>query len=146
MKKGQLTIEYLIILVAMLLLFSNISLDLLDFSLRNTVEIQTSEFIRSSDNLLNYSINSISLQGAGAKKSVYLRPPSDCDYLVNPHDITLRCPSNTVSAPYDGTLIGRIDPLTNVAYLCPFSTSPSTCLDSKIASGVLERIEIFKNP
>ena len=43
MQKGQLTIEFLIILVIMLLLFSGISLDLINSSLADAFDIQTGE-------------------------------------------------------------------------------------------------------
>lgn len=137
MRKGQLTVEYLIILVAMLLLFSNISMDLMQFSLSNTLQIQTNELLRTTNFFLNSSANEISLQGPGAKKTVYLRPPSDCDYVVGSDRITLSCASNTASANYSGLVIGQTPP--KVSYFCP------ACTNSMIKSGVLESVEIVKN-
>lgn len=137
MKKGQLTIEFLIILVAMLLLFSAISMDLIEFSLTNTLEIQTAEMVRSTKLILNSSVNSINLQGPGARRTLYIRAPSDCDFIVNPTFIELECePESASYEDYNGMIIGETPEKIN--YVC------KNCEDMKIKSGVLGEIQIVK--
>lgn len=139
MKKGQLTVEYLIILVTMLLLFSSISSDLMEFSLRSTVELQTGEMIRAANLVLENSVNAIKLQGPGAKKTIYLRAPSDCDYVVGSGQITLDCvPGSASYELYNGEIIGPMSP-SSLTYSCP------ACVDSRIESDMLEAIEISKS-
>lgn len=142
MKKGQLTVEYLIILVAMLLIFSSVSSDLMEFSLRTTIELQTGEMIRASSLVLENSVNAVNLQGPGAKKTVYLRAPSDCDYVVSSSQIELDCEPGSASYElYDGKEVGPVFLLpggNRMEYSCP------ACVDSRIESDMLEAVEISK--
>ena len=139
MKKGQLTVEYLIILVAMLLLFSSISSDLMEFSLRNTIELQTGEMIRAADLVLESSVDAMNLQGPGAKKTVYLRAPSDCDYMISSYKIVTECVVGSASYElYNNVEVGPLLPF-SLTYSCP------ACANSRIESDMLEAVEISKS-
>jgi hypothetical protein len=95
--KAQLTIEYMMILVIMLLLFNGITLDLVNTSIKDTNLLQTTEMISSSKMMLTDAITMVSLQGAGAKRTVALRAPPDCDFLLASNLISLRCAPATPS-------------------------------------------------
>jgi hypothetical protein len=132
--KGQLTVEFLIILAAMLLIFSAVSLDLMTFSLENAFETQNSEYMRAANLTLTASANSIFLQGPGAKKTIYLRAPADCDYVVESTDIVLECRQDSASFErYNNFKFGETP--TGVTY------SPT----GRIESGVSGKIEIVKS-
>lgn len=137
MRKGQLTLEFLIILVVMFLLFSTISSDLIEFSLTNTLEIQTAEMVRSTNLMLNSSATSLVFQGPGAVRTVYIRAPSDCDFIVNPNDIELECEEGSASYDdYDGMSIGETPD--KIKYAC------LNCEQGRIESGVLGEVRIIK--
>ena len=133
--KGQLTIEFLIILVVMLLLFSGISLDLITSSLEDAFDIQTGEMIKSADFLVKDSVDNLLLHGSGAKKTIVLRAPSECNYAVSSKKIIVECEIGTTSyGAYHMIVIGP-DPLpTGIAYS---ATSPI------IESGKSDAIEII---
>ena len=108
MKRAQLTIEYMIILVIMLILFNSISMDLISIAQIDSGELQTAEMVSSAKMILSDAYKIISLQGAGAKKTVALRAPPDCDYVQSsPTVISLECVPGSASdnAGYDGTAI-----------------------------------------
>ncbi len=131
--KGQLTVEFIIILAAMLLIFSAVSLDLIDFSLKNAYDTQTSEYFRVANLTLTSSANSIFFQGSGAKKTVYLRASTNCAYVVEATDVVLECKPKSSS----------FDKYNNFK----FGVSPSgvTYSAGRIESGVLGKIEITKS-
>ncbi len=108
MKKGQLTIEYLIILVVLLILFTSVSMDLMTFSTQNTLEIQTRETMKAHDQLLTQTASTLSLQSTGARKTLVLNAPSDCGYDISASQITLECQDGTPSENITGTNIGSI--------------------------------------
>jgi hypothetical protein len=90
--KAQLTIEFMIILVIMLLLFNAVTLDLVNISTNDTNFMQTAEMVNSSRIMLSDAVSIVSLQGSGAKKTVSIRAPPDCDYmLTSATAISLRC-------------------------------------------------------
>lgn len=115
MKKGQLTIEYLFILVILILLFTNISTDLMQFTSENTLEIQTEQIHKTHNHTLNSMIQSMSIQGPGARQTIAINTPPHCEYGVSASEITLDC-MDTPSEAYTGTTIGNIPPDTNVKY------------------------------
>lgn len=112
MKKGQLTIEYLIILVVLLILFTSVSMDLMTFSTENTLEIQTKETMKVHDQLLNQTQSTLALQAQGAKKTLALKAPADCGYNISTDHITLNCQSGTPSENITGSQIGSISEVT----------------------------------
>ena len=93
--KAQLTIEYMMILVIMLLLFNSITLDLVNTSISDTNEIQTAEMVNISRIIVSDAVGIISMQGSGAKKNVTLRAPSDCDYMITATTIGVQCESTS---------------------------------------------------
>ncbi len=116
MKKGQLTIEYLLILVILIMLFTSISTDLMDFASTNTLQIQTEQAINIHNTTLHNTVNIVALQAEGAKQTITLNTPPDCEYLVSDSSITLQCIAGTPSQEYTGTTIGNIAPGTGVTY------------------------------
>lgn len=138
MKKAQLTIEYLVILVIMLLLFNGVTLDLLSTSVTYTERIQTSEMMNATKLTITDAMNLVSLQGSGAKKTVSARAPPDCDYVIDVIGqgiISLACEYGTPS--YNGGFNGLV-----VASALP-KTSLSLS-NNLIKSGELGTITVSK--
>lgn len=103
--KGQITIEYLIIIVLLLILFTNISMDLAADSMEKTLYVQTNQTIRVAEMSVQDAVGSLTYQGAGARRSVQLRAPADCRYLFNATQFRVNC-----SAKFDrfGALVSRL--------------------------------------
>jgi hypothetical protein len=99
MRKAQLMIEYMVILVIMLLLFNSISLDLVNTSTEDASFLQIAETINVSKMVVSDSAKIISLQGSGAKKIIKLRAPPDCDYVLSLNVIAVEC--DPISRFYD---------------------------------------------
>ena len=97
MKKAQLTIEYMIVLVIMMLLFNGITLDLVNTAVTDANKLQLSEMVNSSRIALLDATRIVSLQGSGAKKTVLLRAPPDCAYSVSATTVFLICEANSAS-------------------------------------------------
>lgn len=116
MKKGQLTIEYLLILVVLVILFTNVSTDLMNFTSKNTLQLQTKEIERAHNQTLLNTIQTLSLQAPGAKRSLTLTAPSDCAYIVEPDRVKLDCGRDTPSYNYSREVIGKVPPEIQVAY------------------------------
>ena len=135
--KGQISVEYLIILVVMVLLFSSVSLDLTEYSLNQTLNVQTGEMLRSSNITMTNVINTMNIQGPGAKKLVSLRAPADCNFSVGPSEIVTWCRIQSPSEVWNGTIFGDGPP--SLAYNC------LTCNGSIIESGNIETIQIVKS-
>lgn len=91
MKKAQLMIEYMVILVIMLLLFNSISLDLINTSTEDAAFLQIAEMVNASKIVVSDAAKMISLQGTGAKRIVQLRAPPDCNYVWNLNVISVQC-------------------------------------------------------
>ncbi len=98
--KAQVTIEFLIILVVMMLLFSAVTMDLVKTSLENSFQMQTLQAVDSANSSVLSAVKIVSIQPAGAVKSVMLRAPADCNYSVNTKSIALQC--SGFSKKYDG--------------------------------------------
>jgi hypothetical protein len=104
--KAQLTIEFLIILVVLLLLFNGISMDLIDTSVKDALFVQTSEIVQSAALSLNNTAQALVFQGSGAKKTLLLRAPSECDYIITADSVTLSCdPLSAVWGTFNGKVI-----------------------------------------
>jgi hypothetical protein len=95
MRKAQLMIEYMVILVIMLLLFNSISLDLVNASTEDAAFLQIAETINVSKMVMSDTAKMISLQGTGAKRIIQLRAPPDCDYIMGINIITVECDPNS---------------------------------------------------
>ncbi len=117
MKKGQITIEYLLILVVLIMLFTNVSMDLIQFTSKNTLQMQTKEIEKSHNQTLQHISQSISLQAPGAKQTMLLNTPPDCAYNMTTKNITLECREDTPSENYTGETIGKTTE--KVQYLNP---------------------------
>jgi len=136
--KAQLTIEYLIILVIMLLLFSSITMDLVNTSEKDAMALQTAEMVGSAKMILSDAFNIISLQGIGAKKTVNLRAPPDCSYTqATPNTISLQCDlaSPSYNAGYNGMLVTPANPPAGVSCVI---------VNAVINSGTLGTVTISK--
>jgi len=107
MKRAQLTIEYMIILVIMLLLFNSVSMDLINTAQEDSGKLQTAEMVSSAKMILSDAYKTISMQGSGAKRTVSLRAPPDCDYVQQSDTvISLACVPGSISdQEYDGAII-----------------------------------------
>jgi len=116
MKKGQLTMEYLIILTVLVILFTNISTELMDFASQETLQIQTEQISEIHSSTLNNNAESIALQAPGARKSILITTPPQCSYQIETQQITLQCISDTPNEEYTGRTIGEIGHLENVEY------------------------------
>ncbi len=139
MKKGQLTVEYLIILVTMILLFSSISMDLIQYSLAESTEMQTGEMINAAEYTVMGAVNQVKIQGPGAKKTVLVRASPDCSYDVSSTQIVASCISGTPSySEYDGMTVVQFSPAIDVAMNC------ASCAGNTIESGNLEEVEVVK--
>lgn len=101
--RGQLTIEYLIILVVMLVLFNAISMDLVQSSLSDTMSTQTLESVKSQRYLISSVVESMRYQASGARSIIYLRAPSECALVVSVNNVALSCDSGSASVNYTGT-------------------------------------------
>jgi hypothetical protein len=132
MLRGQLTIEFLIILVVMLLLFNAVSMDLIQTSLSDSMSTQTAETIRSESALINATVNSLRYQASGAKSTINLRAPSDCGLMVSANDIVLSCDSASSSVNYTG------------ASLVPVYTGVSYSGPAQIAKGKMGAVAITR--
>jgi len=121
MGKAQLTIEYIVILVIMLLLFNGITLDLISTSLKDTTTIQTAEMVNASRMVMSDAVDIIGLQGSGAKKTIGLRAPPDCDYVLLSNVISLSCKFNSPSytAGFNGASITPSDVPAGIQFLLP---------------------------
>lgn len=117
MKRGQITIEYLLILIVLILLFTNVSMDLIQFTTTNTLQMQTKEIEKSHNQTLKHISQSLSLQAPGAKQTLLVNTPPDCAYAVNSTNITLQCREETPSENYTGEVIGETTG--DVQYLDP---------------------------
>ena len=135
MKKAQLMIEYMMVLVIMLLLFNSISLDLVNTAMNDTNGLQIAEMANSSKMVLSDAVTIVSLQGSGAKKTVSLRAPPDCDYVLSATSATLNCIAE--SAFYDD-FNGRI------VYSVPAGLQVTFSPAGTISSGNLGTITISK--
>jgi hypothetical protein len=137
MRKAQLMIEYLIILVIMLILFNSVSMDLINTSQADSGTLQTKEMVSSAKMILSDAYKTISLQGSGAKRTVALRAPPDCDYIQQPQNaISLDCVAGSASAAdYDSVVITPSNVATGIYF---------TITDVVIGSGKLGTVTISK--
>lgn len=129
--KAQLSIEFLIIFVIMLLLFTNVSMDLIDASLGDASEMQFREVIRAENSTLYAASAELTVQAVGAKRPVFLRAPPDCKLTVGPTAIVT---SGCANASYNNVLVGPM--LTKTKYVC----SPCTITSKATLPVVVERI------
>ena len=137
MKKGQITIEYLIVLVIMILLFSSVSMDLIDHSITNTMQIQTSEIVRQTESNLLGAANALTLQGTGSKTTVKIRAPSDCDFYVNFNYLEILC-GETTSSYNEFNAVQFATAPSGISYSC------LTCDGGLITNEELEVVQISK--
>lgn len=139
MKRGQITVEYLVVLVVMILLFTSVSMDLTDFSLQNAMQSQTNQLIRASEHALASSVDAVKYQGPGATRTVSVRAPSDCSFTVSPKELTAVCRDSSFSANYSGTKFAVIELATPVTYECV------TCTSGEIVSGETQLVKVKKS-
>lgn len=102
--KAQLTVEFLIILVVMVLLFTGISLDLIGNSVDDSIYIQTSQLLNSANFMIGSTEKNLLLQGASARKTLIIHAPKKCD-LIFGSTIKAECTGEDV-AQFNGMELG----------------------------------------
>lgn len=137
MMRGQLALEFLVILAVMLLLFNVVSMDLMNTSVSDALSLQMAETVSSVKSVLNATAEAFAFQGSGAKKTLYLRAPPDCNVVADPAQVTLSCVStSSFYATYDGM---KVSPTGAFSYACP------SCSDGKtVKAGRAESVTITK--
>jgi len=135
MNKGQLTIEYLLILVILIMLFTSVSTDLMGFASRNTFKIQTKELEQIHNTTLHNTVNIVALQATGAKQTLTLQAPSDCNYSIATLEITLECIENSAAENFTGNIIGKIEASKMVGY----TPAPGKIKAGKTGKVVIEK-------
>ncbi|MEM0372338.1 MAG: hypothetical protein QXO69_00630 [archaeon] len=139
MKRAQITIEYLVVLVVMILLFTSVSMDLTDFSLQNAMQSQTASLIAVSEHALLSSVEAVKYQGPGAVRSVSVRAPSDCSFIVGEKEVAVDCPATSFSKNYTGVKFAAISASVPVAYECP------SCPGGEIKKGETQLVRVKKS-
>jgi len=104
MKKGQITIEFLIILVIMVLLFTGISLDLIGSTIDDSIYIQTSQLVNTADFMITSTQKNLLLQGKGARKMLIIHAPKLCSFEFVGKIIRLEC--DDAAAQFHGMELG----------------------------------------
>jgi uncharacterized protein (UPF0333 family) len=89
--RGQITIEYLVIFVILLILFTSISVNLMNESMASTLEVQRVDMIRAAGVVVGSAAESLRYQGSGARSTASIRAPPDCDYTVGASSIAVNC-------------------------------------------------------
>ena len=136
-EKGQITIEYLIILSLMILLFSSVSMDLISSSLTSTMQVQTGEIIRQTNSTFQNVINELSLQAAGSKTTIKLRASADCDFIVNLNNLSVNCsPESASFKEYNDTFLAKAP--SGIIYNC------LTCTGGLITNEELQVVQVEK--
>ncbi len=136
-EKAQITIEYLIILSVMILLFSAVSMDLISSSLTNTMQIQTSELIRQANSSFQHAITELSTQASGSSETIKLRSSADCDFIVMPSYLLVNCsPSSASFNEFNNTKIAEAP--SGISYNC------LTCTGGVVTNEERQIIQISK--
>ena len=125
MRKAQLTIEYMIVLVIMMLLFNGITLDLVNMAVADANSLQLSEMVNSSRMALADAAKIVGLQGSGAKKTVLLRAPPDCALSSADNVVYLMCEPGSVSYDLGFNLAALNSPSASVKFLIDGGTIES---------------------
>lgn len=135
--KGQITIEYLIILSIMILLFSTVSMDLINSSLTSTMQVQTGEIVRQANDTFQNMISELSLQASGSKATIKIRSSADCDFILHSNYLELNCsPSSASFKDYNGTILAQAP--SGITYDC------LTCTGGLITNEELQTVQITK--
>ena len=135
--KGQITVEYLIILVIMTLLFYSVSMDLMSYSLGNSMQVQTNEIIRLTESNLLSAASSLSLQAQGAKTTVKARASPDCDFIVYSDYLEAVCsPESASFNEFNSTKFAQAP--AGIHYSC------LTCQGGLITNEQIQTIQVYK--
>ncbi len=102
--KSQVTVEYLLILVVMLLLFSSVSMNLVEESLKTSMQVQTKQSIAFVNSSLVSAAGLLLTQAEGASVLVEVKAPADCSIEVNNYYLKYVC--SGYSEEYNGTVVG----------------------------------------
>jgi len=144
--KGQIAIEFLVVIGLMVVIFGSVSFTLLNNSIADLRTAQTDQMSKATDLLIKNAVEELQLQGSGAKKTIFLRAPLDCDYFISRQVIKLSCPADSASAELSQRLIGSQFPFA-ITYDCPACSveadpdvSGSTV--QKVTRGLIQRLEI----
>ena len=116
--KGQISIEFLVVLGLMIVIFGSISFSLLNSTVADLKKSQTDELTKSMNLLIQNAVEEMQTQGNGARKTILVRAPLDCDYYISSKAIEVYCDPASASANFTGTLIGGSFPFA-VRYDCP---------------------------
>ena len=126
MRKGQLTLEYLMILVILLLIFNGISLDLIASSTSDASLFQSTGIVKAAVITINETVESFFWQAPGASRVVALRAPPDCDIVFNGASITLSCvPGSAGFDVLNGKAITPVVSGQTIAYSCLSCSGPA---------------------
>ena len=135
--RGQITIEYLIILSIMILLFSSVSMDLINSSLTNTMQVQTGEIIRQTNSTFQNVINELSLQASGSNMTIKLRSSADCDFIVYSNYLVTSCfPESASFKQFNNTKLAEAP--SGITYNC------LTCSGGLITNEEMQIVQISK--
>lgn len=92
--RGQISIEYLSVLIVVLIAFMGITLDLMKKSADNLLEIQDYAIVKANKVALDSAV-SVLKYSPESTKIVYIRIPPSCNANIDDTSITFFCPSFT---------------------------------------------------
>lgn len=92
--RGQISIEYLSVLIVVLIAFMGITLDLMKKSVDNLLEIQDYAIVKANKVVLDSAV-SVLKYSPESTKIVYIRIPPSCNANIDSTSITFFCPSFT---------------------------------------------------
>ncbi len=92
--KGQISIEYLSVLIIVLIAFMGITLDLMKKSANNLLEIQDYAIVKANKVALDSAVSMLKYSPESTK-IVYIRIPPSCNVDIASTSITFSCPSFT---------------------------------------------------
>lgn len=137
--KGQLTIEFLMILVIMLILFNAVSMDLANSSVSEAQRVQAGEAVKMATAVFNSTLEAFRFQGSGAKASISLRAPPDCEYRIFDSIISVYCSGDALS-----DLSGKVVAASSTAaFNCP--QCPLVFGSRRIVSGNISVVTVTKS-
>lgn len=103
--RGQMSIEYLSVIAIMLMLFSVMSLDLMNTSLENLIELQRETIWKANSVAVLSGVQALKFHPTGSTKRIYIRSPPDCSVSSTATTISLACGGGVV-----GTIGNYADP------------------------------------
>lgn len=115
--RGQIALEYVIVIVVIILVFSTVSLDLIGESQSDVKALSRALFERTGKSAIQSAGSLVSLQGAGAKRTIFIRAPPSCVFVVLPDSVVEYCEPASAPFSYAGKPLSVS--LQGVSYACP---------------------------